>query len=628
MNKLIGGLMLMTTVLLYSEMETQAQPRERDQVPVQYTWNVQDIYPTDDAWKKSKDDFAAKIPNVADFKGKVTASAVDLLACLKFNSDMSKEFVRLFSYTSLKSDQDTRNSQYLGMKQEISQLATNFSSQASYIEPEILQLDKQQIDQFITQEPALKEYKMYLYDLLRKKTHRLSDKEEKIIAEASLMAAAPSSIYQIFSNAELPYPTIKLSDGSDATLDASGYVRYRALPNRDDREKVFQSFWTTMNDFRRTFGEQLYGQVKKDMFYARVRGYESSLASALDDNNIPTEVYLKLIENVNNNLATFHRYLTLKKQMLGVDTLKYSDLYPSVVKGIDLKYNYDQAKALVLDAFKPLGKDYVAVVEQAFDKRWIDVYPTTAKRSGAYSSGSVYDVHPYILLNYNGLYDDVSTLAHELGHTMHSYYSNKTQPYPTADYSIFVAEVASTLNESLLINKMFREIKEDDTQLSLLMNYLDNIKGTVFRQTQFAEFEVRIHETAERGEPLTGDVLNKIYGDILKKYYGHDQNICYIDDLYSAEWTYIPHFYYNFYVYQYSTSFTASIALSEKILSQEKGAVANYINFLSSGGSDYPIELLKKAGVDMTTPEPFNKTMAAMNRTMYEIEKILKKKKK
>jgi oligoendopeptidase F len=282
--------------------------------------------------------------------------------------------------------------------------------------------------------------------------------------------------------------------------------------------------------------------------------------------------------------------------------------------------------ALVLDAFKPLGEDYGKVVQQAFDQRWIDVYPTPAKRSGAYSNGGCYDVHPYILLNYNGQYDDVSTLAHELGHTMHSFYSNKNQPYATADYSIFVAEVASTLNEALLIHKVLQTVDSDDIRLSLLMNYLDGIKGTVFRQTQFAEFELAIHEAAENGQPLTGDSLTELYGKILKRYYGHDQGVCHIDDLYCVEWAYIPHFYYNFYVYQYSTSFTASTALSEKILAHEAGAVDKYIAFISSGGSDYPINQLRAAGVDMMTSDPFDKTMKAMNRVMDQIEAVLDKK--
>jgi len=458
------------------------------------------------------------------------------------------------------------------------------------------------------------------------KPHTLSEKEEKILAEASLLADGPSSIYGVFSNAEMPYPEIKLSDGTTTTLTKAEYSRYRAAPNRADREAVFGAFWGALDKFKGTFGTQLYANVKKNMFYARTRGYESSLHSALDKDNIPTQVYLALIENVTNNLDSFHRYLRLRKRMLGVETLEYSDAYAPVVKGIDLKYTYDQARKLVLDAVAPLGADYQRVVAKAFDERWLDVYPSPGKRAGAYSSGDAYDVHPYILLNYNGQYEDVSTLAHELGHTMHSYYSNKNQPYPTADYSIFVAEVASTFNEALLIHKMLQEIKDEDTRLSLLANYLEGIRTTVFRQTQFAEFELRMHEKAERGEPLTGDVLTALYGDILKKYYGHEKGVCHIDDLYAVEWAYIPHFYYDFYVYQYSTSFTASTALAEKILGEEKGAVEKYIAFLSAGGSEYPIDLLKNAGVDMTTAEPFNKTMAAMNRTMDEIEAILAKK--
>jgi oligoendopeptidase F len=476
------------------------------------------------------------------------------------------------------------------------------------------------------QEPGLKVYSMAIQDILRMKAHTLSDKEEKILAEAGLMAGGPSSIYSVFSNAELPYPEIELSDGTKAKLTKAGYGRYRAVPNRTDRESVFNAFWTTFDKFKATFGTQLYSNVKKNMFYARTRGYESSLHSALDKNNIPTEVYLALIENVTENLDSFHRYLGLKKRMLDVEQLKYSDVYAPVVKGIDLKYTYEEGKELVLDAIKPLGDDYRRVIAKAFEERWIDIYPSPGKRSGAYSNGSAYDVHPYILLNYTDQYQDVSTVAHELGHTMHSYYSNKKQPYATADYSIFVAEVASTFNEALLIHKMLEEITDDDARLSLLMNYLDGLKGTVFRQTQFAEFELRMHEKAEHGEPLTGDALTELYGEILKKYYGHEKGICHIDDLYTVEWAYIPHFYYDFYVYQYSTSFTASTALAEKVLGKEAGAVEKYIEFLSAGGSDYPIALLKEAGVDMTTAGPFNKTMAAMNRTMDEIEAISEKK--
>jgi oligoendopeptidase F len=381
---------------------------------------------------------------------------------------------------------------------------------------------------------------MYLLDVLRGKPHTLSQQEEKILARAGQMADGPGSVYTIFSNAEMPYPEITLSDGTTAVLNKSGYGLHRASTNRQDREAVFQAFWSAMNKFRQTFGVQLYSHLQTHLFYMRSRNYESSLHRALDRNNIPVEVYHRLIRNVRDNLDTFHRYLRLKQRMLGVDTLKYSDLYAPVVKGVDLKYTFDEGRDLYLDALKPLGPEYRQAAERAFEQRWIDVYPTPGKRSGAYSNGSAYDVHPYILLNFNGQYDDVSTLAHEMGHALHSYYANKAQPFPLADYSTFVAEVASTFNETLLIHRMLDEIKDDDTRLSLLMNYLDGIKGTVFRQTQFAEFELRMHEMAERGEPLTGDAFTKLYGEILKEYYGHDKGVCHIDDLYTVEWAYIP----------------------------------------------------------------------------------------
>jgi oligoendopeptidase F len=433
----------------------------------------------------------------------------------------------------------------------------------------------------------------------------------------------PGSIYNVFSNAEMPYPQITLSDGTTAALNKSGYALYRASANRNDREAVFQAFWSAIAQFKQTFGVDLYSHLQTHVFYARTRNYDSCLAMALDRNNIPVEVYRNLIANVRDNLDTFHRYLRLRQRMLGVEELKYSDLYAPVVKDLDLKYSFDEAEKLYLDALKPMGEEYRAAAEKAFEQRWIDAYPTPGKRAGAYSNGSAYDVHPYVLLNYNGRYEDVSTLAHEMGHALHSYYSNKSQPYPLADYSTFVAEVASTFNESLLIQKMLGEIKDRDTKLSLLMNYLDGIKRTVFRQTQFAEFELRIHEKAERGEPLTGDTFTQLYGDILKEYYGHDKGVCRIDDLYTVEWAYVPHFYFNFYIYQYATSFTAATALAEEVEAGRLGAVQRYLDFIRAGGSDYPIEILKRAGVDMTTAEPFRKTMAAMNRTMDQIEAIL-----
>lgn len=622
MSKLNTVAMLSPVLVFCLSEIASGQMRERSDIAAAYQWKLEDLYASDQAWEQAKDELAVNLGQIGQFEGTL-ADAPSLAACLELDSDMSKAFGRLYSYASMKSDEDTRQSECLAMRQAVEQLMTEYASKASYIEPELVKLDAETMTKFIAAEPRLKVYRMYLFDLLRRKAHKLSEKEEKILAETGLMADGPGSVYAVFSNAEMPYPEVTLSDGATATLSKAGYARHRSSTVRADREKVFQAFWSTFETFKQTFGVQLYSHLQTHVFYMRTRNYDSCLELALDRNNIPTEVYHSLIANVRDNLDTFHRYLRLKKRMLAVETLKYSDLYAPVVKDVELEYTIDEAKQLYLDAVKPLGSDYRQAAQQAFDGRWIDVYPTPGKRSGAYSSGNAYDVHPYILLNYNGQFDDVSTLAHEMGHTMHSYYSNKHQPLPLADYSIFVAEVASTFNEALLIHKMLGEIKDDNVRLSLLMNHLDGIKGTVFRQTQFAEFELRMHEMAEKREPLTGDTFTQLYGDILRDYYGHEQGICEIDDLYALEWAYIPHFYYNFYVYQYSTSFTAATALAEAVFSGEEGAVQRYLDFISAGGSDYPIEILKQAGVDMTTSEPFQKTMAAMNRTMDEIEAIL-----
>lgn len=603
-----------------------AQMRERSEIAPAYQWKLEDLYPSDEAWEQAKNELAGRLDEILQYQGKLSEPG-PLLACLTFNSDVSKTFGRLYSYASMKSDEDTRVSKYLALRQTVEQVMTEYGSKASFIEPEIVKLDPAAVEKLIAAEPGLKVYRLYLFDVLRRKAHKLSEPEEKILAQTAPMADGPGSIYTVFSNAEMPYPQIALSDGAEVTLNKAGYALHRASTVRADREAVFQAFWSAFKTFEQTFGVDMYSHLQAHVFYMRTRNYDSCLALALDRDNIPTEVYSALIANVRNNLETFHRYLRLKKRMLSVETLKYSDLYAPVVKDVDLQFTFDEAKKLLLDAVKPLGTDYAGAVQKALDERWIDVYPTPGKRAGAYSNGSAYDVHPYILLNYNGRYDDVSTLAHEMGHTMHSYYANERQPYPLADYSIFVAEVASTFNEALLMHKMLREIEDDDTRLSLLMEHLDGIKGTVFRQTQFAEFELRMHERAERREPLTGETLTQLYGDILKAYYGHEQGVCHIDDLYAVEWAYVPHFYYNFYVYQYSTSFTAATALAEEVFAGDETAVQRYLDFISAGGSDYPIAILKQAGVDMTTAEPFNKTMAAMNRTIDEIESILARRK-
>ena len=621
-------LLLGLVVLFLGGQSMFSQERDRSKVPDKYKWNLAEIYPTDDAWKQAKEKFLTDLPGIEKYKGTLASSSQSLLGCLELINLLAKDYSRLAVYASMTSDQDTRDSKYLAMNQEMTQIGSTFAAKASYIEPEILKIDKATIDGFLQSEPKLGIYKHYLDDIVRRKAHTRSASEEKIIADASLMADGPGNIFGVFSDADFPYADITLSDGKTMKLDKPTFNLLRPSTNREDRKKAFEVFFNRLDDYRRTFGTQLYAEVKKDMFYKEARDYSSSVESALDGPNIPVQVYQSLVDNVNKNLPTFYRYLNLRKRILGLDTLHYYDLYAPLVAGVDLKYTIDEAEKHVLAALKPLGSEYTSVVKKALNERWVDYYPTTGKRAGAYSNGGAYDVHPYMLLNYNGKYDDVSTLAHEMGHTMHSYYSNKNQPYVNSQYATFVAEVASTFNEALLIDYMLKQIKDDKVRLSLLGNYLEGIKGTVFRQTQFAEFELKIHEIAEKGESLTGDKLDEVYYDITKKYYGSDKGICIVDDNVKSEWAYIPHFYYDFYVFQYATSFTASAALSEKVLSGDEAARDRYLKFISSGSSDYPIELLKNAGVDMTTSAPFDLTMKKMNRVMDEIEEILTRLKK
>ncbi len=616
---------LLVLFIMFAHMKTYSQ-NERAEIADKYKWKVSDVYASDEAWTEAKNKISARLGEIEKFKGTLTQSANNLLACLEFNSEISKEASKLYLYAGLNSDTDTRVMKYNAMRKELSQMFSEFGAKSAFIEPEILSVDWDVIENFIESEPGLEVYRMSLTELFRTREHTLSEAEERIMALSGQVGGVPQSVFGTFSNAEIPQPEVKLSSGETVKLNSATYGQYRALDNRNDRKLVFETYWNNYANFRATFGEMLYGNIKSDIFRAKARHYNSSLDAALFPKNIPTEVYHSLVENVNKNLPAFHRYLDIKRRMMKLDTLKYYDLYAPAVANFNTNYSYEQATNITLEALKPLGDNYVNTVKQAINERWIDVYPTPGKRSGAYSNGAFYDGHPYILLNYTNLYNDVSTMVHELGHTMHSYLSNKNQPYPISRYQIFVAEVASTLNEVLLFNYMLDKIDDDDAKLSLLMNWLDSFKGTLFRQTQFAEYELQIHQMAEEGKALTGDEFSELYIDLVKKYYGHDKGICHIDEYIDMEWAFIPHFYYNFYVYQYSTSFTASISLAEKIMSGDKETLERYITFLSSGGSDYPIELLKIAGVDMTSSEPFDKAIESMNKVMDEIEKILDKK--
>lgn len=603
------------------------QERDRLKILDKYKWNLADIYPDDQAWRSAKEQLAKELPQMKMFQGKLGTSAATLANALDKYFGFDKELSRLYVYAQMLSDQDTRDATHLGMKQEMIQLAAAEAAEVAFLEPEILRFEKGKVDKFIRNEPRLKIYRFYLEDIARRSAHTLSAAEEKLLADMGPLAGASSSTYGILSNADFPFPSVTLSDGKVVKLDQAAFADLRALPNRSDREKVMSAFFAALGHFSGTFGTTMNGEVQKVLFQSKARKYESALEYSLNGPNIPVSVYMRLIDGINKNLPAFHRYLKLRQRILGLDQLHYYDLYAPLVGSVELTYTPEQAQKLVLEAVAPLGSEYTSTVERAYDSRWIDLFPNEGKRSGAYSEGAAYDVHPYMLINYNGKYTDVSTLAHEMGHTMQSYFSNKTQPYPLANYPIFVAEVASTFNETLLINHVLKNTKDDDTRLSLLGNYLENIKSTVFRQAQFAEFELRMYEMAGKGQPITGNALAKLYLDITRKYYGQDQGISIVDDYIANEWSYIPHFYRDFYVFQYATSFTASMALSEKVIGGDPGATKRYLAFLSAGGSKYPIDLLKDAGVDMTTDEPLDLTIKAMNRVMDEMDAILARRK-
>jgi oligoendopeptidase F len=602
-----------------------AQERDRSQVPDQFKWNLAEIYPNDAAWRAAKDKIAADIPQLKQFQGKLGTSAAGLADALDRAYAINKELARAYVYASMLADQDTRDAAHQGMQQEMVQLYSAFGAAAAYMEPEILKFEKGTTVRFLANEPRLKPYAFYLSDIERRGAHTLSDKEEALLAMAGPVGNVPANVYGILSNADFPYPSVTLSDGKTVTLNQANFNAYRGVANRKDREAVMSAFFTSLGKFSRTFGTTIDGEVQKVAFVAKARKYNSPVEYALDGPNLPVSVYTRLVDGVNKNLSTFHRYLNLRKRMMGLTDLHYYDLYAPLVGSVNLTYTPEQAQQHVLAAVAPLGTEYQNTIKRAFAERWIDLFPSPGKRSGAYSNGGAYDVHPYMLINYNGKYEDMTTLAHELGHTMQSYFSNKTQPFPMADYPTFVAEVASTFNESLLNDHMLKSITDPDTRLALLGSYLENAKGTVFRQVQFAEFELRMHEMAAKGQPITGDAMAKLYLDITRKYYGHDQKICIVDDYIAHEWSYIPHFYRDFYVFQYATSFTASEALAQKVKSGDAQAVKQYLAFLSAGGSKYPIELLKDAGVDMTTDEPLQLTLKQMNSVMDQMEAILAK---
>lgn len=589
-------------------------------------WNLADLYATPDAWHADSKKLDAQLKDLDACKGKLGQSAAHFKECLGLYSDIYKRYSRLASYSSQLHDEDTGANAGQALNQESDVLGSKVDEATSFLRPEVLKLGAAKVNGFFKQDKSLDVYRHTIDSILRAAPHTLDAKGETIVAQFGLATNAGQSVYGILSGADMPWPTVKLSDGSEVKIDQAAYTKYRAAPNRDDRKKVFDAFWGKWKEFEHTYGVTFYEQLKKEAVYTKVRNYPDSLTRALDGNNLPPAVYNMLIEQTNANLPTLHRYFKLRAKMLGVSELHYYDIYTPLVVS-KAEYPIEQGKEMMLASVKPLGDDYVAAMSEGLKHRWMDVYPRPRKRSGAYMNGIAYDVHPYLLLNYNNDYESVSTLGHEWGHAMHSWLANHNQAFINADYPTFTAEIASTTNEVFMLDHVLKNAKTDDERLLYLGSALENLRGTFFRQAMFADFERTVHAKVDKGESLTGEDLSKIYGDILRRYHGDKEGVLKIDEPYSIEWAYIPHFYNQFYVFQYATSISAGQMFATEILKGTPGARDRYLNVLKAGGSKDPYELVKAAGVDLASPAPYQALVARMNSIMDQIEEILARKK-
>ncbi len=619
-------LSLLAIVLLVpaarAEEGKTTRPPARSEIPEEAKWKLEDLYPTRDAFEADLKLLGEEAKKVSACRGKLGKSLAGLAGCLEGRFSALKRLYRLYAYAMRTHDQDARDTAGQELKDRLQKAATEFDAQLSFFEPEILKIPAQKLKTWVRAK-RLSQFGMYLDNISRRRKHILSPAEEKLLAESGEMAAVPEDVYRSLTTVNLPYPEVQLSDGRKVKLTPAMYTLYRALDKRDDRLRVFQAFWGAHKDFRESLAATLSGRIKGNRFYARARRYGSDLEAALDATNVPQKIYTNMIAEIKKARPLLWRHLDLRRRMLEIPELGYHDLYASIVPAMEMKVSYEQARALLPEALAPLGADYAAALKKAFEERWTDVYPTEGKRSGAYSEGGAYDVHPYVLLNYNNDYDSLSTLAHEFGHALHSYFSNARQPFPLADYPIFVAEVASTCNENLLRLHLLKSEADKNRRLFLLGQHLENFRTTVFRQALFAEFEMLIHKLSADGEPLTADRLDTEYLKLLKEYYGEAEGHIKIDPLYAVEWAYIPHFYYNFYMFQYTTSFIAATSIAEKIFGGDAATRDKYLKMLSAGGSAYPVELLKIAGVDMTAADPYQVAFESMKRTLDEIEKLI-----
>jgi oligoendopeptidase F len=582
-------------------------------------WNLSELYPTAQAWTAERDAVAKALPGLSQYKGKLGASAASLRAALTTASDLGRRVSRLNTYASLLSDEDTS----VGANQERRQLAVTLSTQlgeaTSWMEPEILTVGAARIAAFRRADPGLSKFGFQLDNILRRAPHTLSAESEAVMAAAENPLAGPQQIRNQLVAADIPWPELTLADGKKVRLDSQGYTAARQAPNRADRKRVFDAFFGEFQNFKTSLGSALATQVQTAVYRAKVRKYPNALAAALSGDNMPEAVYRTLIAETNKGLPVLHRYFRVRQRLLGLPDMHYYDIYPPATTS-DRKFTVDEARSLTLAAVRPLGQEYADLLADSTAKPWADYIPRKGKESGAYMNPGAYDVHPYLLLNHTDDFDSVSTFAHEWGHAMHSMLANKAQPYETSNYATSIAEIASTLNEQLLARMMQDNARSKEEKLYYLDALLESFRGTYFRQAMFGEYELAIHETVEKGEGLSGEKLNAMYLALLRKYHG---DAVQIDPLYASEWAYIPHFYYGFYVYQYATSIAASVYFDDQLARGGAAARDNYLAVLRAGGSNYPVEILKAHGLDMTTPAPYQALIAKFARTLDAMEALL-----
>ncbi len=597
-------------------MADMAIPKRED-VEEKYTWDLRDMFESDEAWKSEYEELKSIPDGYEKYRGRLGESAETLLGYLKFSDEVSLRLEKLFGYANCKSDQDTSNAFYQDMRGKAMNILVSVSSASAFATPELIAIDDERLDRFFAEWPELETYRRVLYFVRRRKEHVLSAAEERLLSAMGEMAEAPDNICGIFRNADLTFPDAIDRDGNAHQLTNGSFVPLLESADRILRRSAFETYYRQLGQFKNTVAATLDAQFKQLRFFAEARKYGSTLEAALDENEVPIEVYTNLIETVHANMDKMYAYVALRKKLLGLDELHMYDVYTPIVADAEQKISYEQAKETVLEALSVMGEDYVALLKQGFDNRWIDVYENQGKRGGAYSSGSSRP-HPYVLLNHKDTLDCMFTIAHEMGHALHSWHSCKYQPVCTSDYVIFVAEVASTVNEVLLMRYLLGRTQDKASRAYLINHFLDQFKGTVYRQTMFAEFELEMGQMCENGETLTADALCEKYLALNKLYFG-DEMIS--DDEIALEWARIPHFFYNYYVFQYATGFCAAVAISNKILSEGKPAVDDYKKFLSAGSSADPISLLKIAGVDMSSTEPINSALKLFGELIDEMEK-------